>query len=216
MFDLPDKGGDDLSLAKQATHVAMPILHHPLRIVIDFNKPQSTTPLQARDFPNPQLRNTKTHTHSKMPPARRSRTSSGPAPKGSQQTLSFGNKVTKPVPLPKDLDKASAPSPLSKTVPIESESEVVELDTGRVSSDAAVAQQARAELEEEGKSAEELRAEKVTDAQIKRYWRERENERRTKRVHQEGLGVEEKILRLFDMSSQFGVSLALKLAVPSL
>jgi len=45
----------------------------------------------------------------------------------------------------------------------------------------------------------------VTDAQIRKYWRERENERTAARVHQEELSVEEKVLRLFDMSSQFGV-----------
>lgn len=73
-----------------------------------------------------------------------------------------------------------------------------------------MSQQAKAELEAQveggDKSEDVIRAEKVSDAQIKKYWREREGERRTKRVHQEELGVEEKILRLFDMSSQFGVS----------
>ena len=54
---------------------------------------------------------------------------------------------------------------------------------------------------------DEKKAERVTDAQIRKYWRERENERTAKRVHQEDLSVEEKVLRLFDMSSQFGVCL---------
>lgn len=45
----------------------------------------------------------------------------------------------------------------------------------------------------------------MTDAQVKKYWKERERERRAPRVHQEGVSMEEKILRLFDMSSQFGV-----------
>ena len=55
------------------------------------------------------------------------------------------------------------------------------------------------------RSAEEIKAEKITPAQIKKYWREREAERRAPRVHQQELSVEEKILRLFDMSSQYGV-----------
>ena len=52
---------------------------------------------------------------------------------------------------------------------------------------------------------EEFEAEKVLAAQINRYWRARETERLAARVHQEDLSIEEKILRLFDMSSQFGV-----------
>jgi len=163
-----------------------------------------------------------------MPPARRTRTSSshGPAAKGAQKTLSFGNKVTKPataVPYGKDISSPSTKAhPLSKTVNQEPEQEAkvqlekevkAELDTGHVDSSAAVSQQAKAELEAQveggDKSEDVIRAEKVSDAQIKKYWREREGERRTKRVHQEELGVEEKILRLFDMSSQFGPAIGI-------
>jgi len=130
-----------------------------------------------------------------MPPARRARTSSGPAAKGAQKTISFGSKVTKPTSTTSK-DKTS----LSKT-----------LDIGHVSSEAAVAQQAAVEIErvKKDQSPEELKAEKVTDLQIKKYWREREKERRTPRVHQEGLSVEEKILRLFDMSSQYGPAIGI-------
>ncbi|PBP25697.1 DNA polymerase delta [Diplocarpon rosae] len=143
-----------------------------------------------------------------MPPARRSRSSTGPAPRGAQKTLSFGTKVTKAVPLGKDLDgERAAPSPLGRTVSVPvAESEVrpgLDIDTRHVSSAAAVAQQARVELQRD-KSAAEEQAEKVSETQIQRYWRAREDERMTKRVHQEDLGVEEKILRLFDMSSQYG------------
>merc|ERR1712093_455147 len=78
-----------------------------------------------------------------------------------------------------------------------------ELDTGHVDSSAAVSQQAKVELEAQveggDKSEDVIRAEKVSDAQIKKYWREREGER----------GVEEKILRLFDMSSQFGPAIGI-------
>jgi DNA polymerase delta subunit 4 len=134
-----------------------------------------------------------------MPATRKTRTSSGPATKGSQKTLAFGNsKVTKSTTLP-GKDKSSIVS----TKPI---------DVGHISSEAAVEQQAKAELERvkgDGKerTAEELKAEKVTDAQIRKYWKAREAERKAPRVHQEDLSVEEKVLRLFDMSSQYGVCL---------
>jgi DNA polymerase delta subunit 4 len=134
-----------------------------------------------------------------MPPTRRSRTSSGLTAKGSQKTISFGpTKVSK---TPSTKSKLP-PSPLSKTSDID-------IDVGHISSEAAIQQPTSAELDrvkKEGFSLEEEKARKVTDAQIKRYWREREAERRAPRVHQEDLGVEEKVLRLWDMSSQYGVS----------
>lgn len=143
-----------------------------------------------------------------MPPTRRSRTSGGPAAKGSQQTLSFGASKLSKTTFTSAKDKL-APAPASP--PLKAE-------LGHVSSEPAVAEQAKVEVEriksevkeEEGKevirSPEEVRASKVTDAQIRRYWRDREAERRAPRVHQGDLSVEEKVLRYFDMSSQYGVS----------
>jgi DNA polymerase delta subunit 4 len=134
-----------------------------------------------------------------MPPTRRSRTSGGPASKGSQKTLSFANTKSASTLSSKDpKDKVSIPALAPTTV-----------DVGHVSSEAAVTQQAAVEISvlKSVRSTEEEQASKVTDTQIKKYWKEREKERRTPRVHQEGLDVEEKILRLFDMSSQFGVCL---------
>jgi len=125
--------------------------------------------------------------------------------KGSQKTLSFAtnSKVTKPSTSSskaKDKDNLISPSI------IKPDPEAIE--PGHVSSEAAVAQQAKVELEREP-TEEEKKAERITDAQIKRYWRERENERRAPRVHQGDLSVEEKILRLFDMSSQFGPAIGI-------
>ena len=131
-----------------------------------------------------------------MPPTRRSRSSLGPVEKGAQSKLSFSNsKIHKPTSA-----KEAKESPLSKSA-------VKALDLGHITSAPAVKAQAKVELAkpEVEKTLEELNAEKVTDAQIKKYWKTREAERRTLRVHQEGLAIEEKILRLFDMSSQFGV-----------
>ena len=132
-----------------------------------------------------------------MPATRKSRTSSGPASKASQKTLTFSNKVTKPTPA-SSKDKTHKTQTLNpKTTP---------LDLGHVSSEAAVAEQAQVELLKE-RTEEEAKALKVSDAQIRKYWREREAERKAPRVHQEDLSTEERVLRLFDMSSQFGVRL---------
>lgn len=83
--------------------------------------------------------------------------------------------------------------------------------------DAAIEEQAEAELvniqapKSEPHSSDEpddyeKRAIKITDAQIKKYWQQKEAERKAPRVHQQGLDMSEKILREFDMSGQYGVS----------
>lgn len=51
----------------------------------------------------------------------------------------------------------------------------------------------------------EVEATKVSEAQIKKYWKRKEDDRIASRVHQRGLSVHEKVLREFDLSSQFGV-----------
>lgn len=53
---------------------------------------------------------------------------------------------------------------------------------------------------------EEARARKISEAQIKKFWRERESERLVPRVHQGDLDVHERVLRLWDVSGEFGVS----------
>ena len=55
------------------------------------------------------------------------------------------------------------------------------------------------------KSEAELRAEKLTNRQIDQYWRRLERDRLTRRVHQEDLNLAEKVLRYWDVSSQYGV-----------
>jgi DNA polymerase delta subunit 4 len=115
-----------------------------------------------------------------MPATRRSRTSGGPATKGAQSTLSFGgrNKVTKAVPAASKLSKDIIESTKAEVVDIEPETQKPEL--GHVFSEAAVQKQAEIELSKP-KSEEELLAEKVSDAQIKKYWKAREAERTTPR-----------------------------------
>ncbi|KAK4101111.1 hypothetical protein N658DRAFT_507420 [Parathielavia hyrcaniae] len=56
-------------------------------------------------------------------------------------------------------------------------------------------------------SEDELRAEKITDRAIERYWAGIEASRMAKAVHKkhgEGLSTGEKVLRYFDVSSQYG------------
>ena len=50
-----------------------------------------------------------------------------------------------------------------------------------------------------------MEASKVPQAQIRKYWQMKEEARIAPRVHQQGLGVHEKVLREFDLSYQFGV-----------
>jgi len=57
-------------------------------------------------------------------------------------------------------------------------------------------------------SDEEARARKMSEAQIKKFWREQESLRLVPRVHQEDLDVHERVLRLWDVSGQYGVSVS--------
>lgn len=52
---------------------------------------------------------------------------------------------------------------------------------------------------------EEKRARKITETQIKKFWREKESARLVPRVHQADLGVHERVLRLWDVSGEYGV-----------
>ena len=58
---------------------------------------------------------------------------------------------------------------------------------------------------------EEKRARKITETQIKKFWREKENDRLVPRVHQEDLSVHERVLRLWDVSGEYGVSLNVRI-----
>jgi len=107
-----------------------------------------------------------------MPATRKARTSGGPATKGAQSTLSFGgnrSKVTKPT-------AAVAKGKKEVSEPIKAEILTAEPEVGHVTSETAVAEQAQVELSKPKTEAEKL-AEKVSDAQIKKYWRAREAER---------------------------------------
>lgn len=132
-----------------------------------------------------------------MPATRKSSRLSGAGAK--QSTLSFNHRVTKNVVAPGKKEVVSAAAPSSKLakeyVPEpEAETEVDEVEEITVEAD---------------KSEAEQRAAKISDAAIARYWGGIEAGRRAKAVHRkhvEGLGTGEKVLRYFDVSSQYGVS----------
>ncbi|MDI1486479.1 MAG: hypothetical protein OHK93_005708 [Ramalina farinacea] len=64
------------------------------------------------------------------------------------------------------------------------------------------------------RDSKEVEASKISDAQIKKYWKRKEDDRIAARVHQRGLSVHEKVLREFDLSSQFGRADGLGLKPP--
>lgn len=119
-----------------------------------------------------------------------------------QSTLSFNHKVTKSgtaksgkisqlsTPTATKVEPERQPQP-----PASENAEEVEVEQPEE------VQVAQPEVE---KSEAELKAEKVSEAQIKRYWKGVEAARISKRVHQEDLSQAEKVLRYFDVSSQYG------------
>ena len=128
-----------------------------------------------------------------MPATRRSRSSTGPATKGAQSTISFGNqsRVTKVIPpsskLSKDVTKSikaeiSTPGPVPESTEIIA-SKVESSELGHITFEAAVEKQAKVELSKnEIEKSEEVReAESISDSQIKNYWKAREAERITRR-----------------------------------
>lgn len=161
-----------------------------------------------------------------MPTTRRAAAASArgrPGPAKGQSTISFSGRVTKAV--PKDLKKAAveAPAiartaiperPASKNEVTKEEEEEEAVDV--VAEEPEILEEPELESETEvepaveqvpEKTEVELKAEKITDAQIKSYWKAIEKQRKAPRVHQEDLDLGEKVLRYFDVSSQYGVSL---------
>ncbi|KAK3361050.1 DNA polymerase delta, subunit 4-domain-containing protein [Lasiosphaeria ovina] len=141
-----------------------------------------------------------------MPVTRKSTRSSGP-PKG-QSTLSFNHRVTKSVPKSAK-DSLLKPSSLSKEIPPEPEADSPPQTTDIEVEKEEAPQQVKQESSEEAaeKSDAEFRADRISDASIERYWGKIEASRQaraTHRKHTEGLTTGEKLLRYFDVSSQYG------------
>lgn len=136
-------------------------------------------------------------------PTRKSARSAAAASKG-QSTLSFNNRVSKSgaakatgkdaaAAAATELESPIATPPPSKKAKIEEAEEAV------------VEPEDESQEVEDDKPEAEVRASKITDAQLRKYWKGVEEARLAKRVHQEELGLGEKVLRYFDISSQYGV-----------
>lgn len=143
-----------------------------------------------------------------------SRSSTGP---GKQSTLPFTHKVTKTVPKPvkdsvisSNLTKPVQPEE-AKPTKSEDEVEAAPVEAAPVVATPEPEPELEPELEPEeaepipAKSEAEVKAEKIGNAAIERYWRNVQSQRMAKQVHQEGLTTGERLLRYFDVSSQYGV-----------
>ncbi|MCJ1392129.1 hypothetical protein MMC18_004996 [Xylographa bjoerkii] len=145
-----------------------------------------------------------------MPPTRRKSGNPTSAAR-AQQPLSFNarsNRITKPsiTAASKNLDKTNSKK-LAEEAEISSPSpapEEVDVQVAEQPTTAELAIRSQVEAEKKERTDAETKASKITDAQIKRFWKRKEEERKAPRVHQQGLSVEEKVLREFDLSSQFG------------
>ncbi|KAI1111436.1 DNA polymerase delta, subunit 4-domain-containing protein [Nemania sp. NC0429] len=137
-----------------------------------------------------------------MPRGKRS--VAGSRASGKQATLSFNHRVTKSVPKSaKDLVSTSPSSPLAKYV-THAEPDVKSEVESDVEEEKEHLEELKQVVPEREKTEAELRADEITDRQISRYWNGIESERKTKRLHQEELSLAEKILRYWDVSSQYG------------
>jgi DNA polymerase delta subunit 4 len=144
-----------------------------------------------------------------MPPKRRA---SGPATKSQQSTLAFhggANKVTKAGARAQDAKKDLQSKSATKAI----KPEVIDLEpaeqTKPTTVEADIIDQVEKEVaaQETERNPDDEAARRITDAAIKKYWTAKEKQRTAPRVHQDDLGLNEKVLREFDMSSHYGVSL---------
>jgi DNA polymerase delta subunit 4 len=125
----------------------------------------------------------------------------------SQSTLAFHgktNKVTKPgsglTSNKTKKDPALLDHIAHTDLSAEASPDLKEPTTAEVS----IAEQAEAEAQEP-LTPEEEEASHVSEAQVKKYWQEKESLRKAPRVHQEGLSLHEKVCREFDTDGRYGV-----------
>ncbi|KAF2690403.1 hypothetical protein K458DRAFT_413176 [Lentithecium fluviatile CBS 122367] len=142
-----------------------------------------------------------------MPPKRRS---TGPAAKSQQSTLAFhgaSNKVTKPGTRAANAKKNILAEPVKKEekpeatdVQVKEEEEEEEPTTA----EAAIIEQTEQVQQQTQSTPEEDEARRITKKRIEAYWKKEISGDKAPRAHQQGLSLEEKILRKFDMSGQYG------------
>ncbi|KAI8285753.1 hypothetical protein K4K59_007170 [Colletotrichum sp. SAR11_240] len=144
-----------------------------------------------------------------MPTTRRSTggARARPGPARGQSTISFSHKVSKPV--PKDLKKAAVLGSAVERAEQAKNEEAAQVDEIQVDEpETKEEEEAKEEVPE--KSEAVIRAEKISDAQINKYWKSIEAERIAPRVHQKDVTLAEKVLRYFDVSSQYGPCIGLQ------
>ncbi|KFA47738.1 hypothetical protein S40293_07147 [Stachybotrys chartarum IBT 40293] len=144
-----------------------------------------------------------------MPTTRRSAASNRGrnAPTKGQSTISFAHRVTKNVSREKDLKKGSLSPALAKVEPVDDTQEIDHKVDDVVVDEPELKEEHESEPEEQleaEKTEAEIKAEKIGESQINKYWKAIEAERLASGVHQKGLTVHEKVLRYFDVSSQYG------------
>jgi DNA polymerase delta subunit 4 len=141
-----------------------------------------------------------------MPPKRRS---TGPGGKSQQSTLAFhgaSNRVVKPGARASNAKK----SLLTDSAKKDQEPAVVDVQIKDAdeptTAEAAIIEQTEQAQQQTQSTLEEAEAKRITDKKIEAYWKREVGQSRAPRAHQEGLSLQEKILRKFDVSGQYGVS----------
>jgi DNA polymerase delta subunit 4 len=159
-----------------------------------------------------------------MPTTRRSTRASTGVAAGKQSKLSFQHKVTKRISHP-GKEEAKLPARTKAHIPddqeevaskkLKKEDEETVKPEEQEETDVKDEEEEQEEQEEEKSTLKtpfeeaEARAAKLNDREISKYWKEIEASRRAKELHKkhaEGLSTAEKVLRHFDVSSQYGVS----------
>lgn len=129
----------------------------------------------------------------------------------SQSTLAFHgkfNKVTKPGSnLPSNKTKKDL-ALLDPIEPVDLAAEAYPDLKEPTTAELSIAEQARSEAKAP-LTPEEEEASQVREAQIEKYWKEKESVRKAPRVHQEGLSLHEKVCREFDTDGRYGVCIGL-------
>ncbi|MCJ1408179.1 hypothetical protein MMC19_002252 [Ptychographa xylographoides] len=143
-------------------------------------------------------------------PATRRKAANPTATSRVQPTLSFKNKITKPSTATTEKSSKAhnlEAAKLANAIEISTPSPPTEVIDSQIPEQPTTAElniRSQVRAGEKETTAAEERASQISSAQIKRYWKKKEDERRAPRVHQQDLSMEEKILREFDLSYQFG------------
>lgn len=137
--------------------------------------------------------------------ARASAAGAGPSTSGKQSTLSFKNKITKSSASSVTAGKDKAA--LLNKVPARTKEVVLPPSPTPDKEEEKQPEVKEEKKETENKTEAELRAAEVSDAAVEKYWKGIEESRMARDVHRkhtEGLTTGEKVLRYFDVSSQYG------------